>query len=327
VVVNADESEPGTFKDRVIMEGDPYALVEALVIAAEAVGAGHGWIYVRGEYPTAAARLRHATAEMSEAGLLGDVVVEVRDGGGAYICGEETALFNSIEGFRGEPRNKPPYPTTHGLFGLPTVVNNVETLVNVPHIVLEGSDAFAAIGTPQSTGTRLFCLSGHVRAPGLYEHPFGVTVSEAIAAAGGLRAGRSLTAVLLGGAAGTFIGPDQLDLALTFEDTMEAGVALGSGVVMVFDDTTDLNDTAVRIAEFFAHESCGQCVPCRIGTRRQVEMFGGRSPGSARVDISNLDDLAAVMADASICGLGHTASSAITSAVRLGLLDATPRPA
>lgn len=322
VVVNADESEPGTFKDRWFLEDAPFPLLEATTIAGLAVGATTGWIYVRGEYPAARVALERAIAEARAAGLLGpDVLgsghafdVELRIGAGAYVCGEETALFNSIEGFRGEPRNKPPFPVTHGLFGEPTAINNVETLVNVLPIVLDGPDAYRAHGTAESPGTRLFCLSGHVARPGVYEHPMGVTLAEVIVAAGGVRGGRPLQAVLLGGAAGTFVSGDRLDVALSFEGARAAGVSLGSGVVMLFDDTVDLADTLRRTARFFRDESCGQCVPCRVGTQRVLEWL--EAPVA---DEALLDDLDAVLRDASICGLGQAATTALRSAQRAGL--------
>ena len=261
------------------MEEDPFALVEAMTIAGFATGCETSYLYVRGEYPTATARLENAIGECRHQGLLGtDVMgagfafdIEIRRGGGAYICGEETALFNSIEGYRGEPRNKPPFPTDRGLFAKPTVVNNVETLVNVLDIVLEGGPAFASVGTEGSTGTKLFCVSGNMTRPGLYEVTFGTTLRQLLELAGGVAGGRRMKAVLLGGAAGTFVTPEQLDLPLTFEGTRAAGASLGSGVVVVFDDTVDLADILLRIAAFFRHESCGQCVPCRVGTVRQEE--------------------------------------------------------
>ncbi|HEY1433797.1 MAG TPA: NAD(P)H-dependent oxidoreductase subunit E, partial [Thermoanaerobaculia bacterium] len=270
LVCNADESEPGTFKDRVLMEEDPFAVVEAMTIVATATGCERGYLYVRGEYPLAAERVAGAVAAARAAGLLGDDIlgtglpfnIELRRGAGAYICGEETALFNSIEGFRGEPRNKPPFPVEKGLFGKPTVINNVETLVNVLPIVLDGGDAYAAIGTAQSTGPKLFCLSGHVARPGVYEVPFGPTLRQLIALAGGVPEGRAVRAVLLGGAAGSFVTPAELDVPLTFEGTRAIGASLGSGVVMVFDERADLRDAVRRIAAFFRDESCGQCVPC-----------------------------------------------------------------
>jgi NADH-quinone oxidoreductase subunit F len=338
MVCNADESEPGTFKDRVLMEEDPFAVIEAMTIAAFATGCEQGYIYIRGEYPLATRRLLGALAQARAAGLLGALAqaraagllgarvmggpvrfdIELRRGAGAYICGEETALFNSIEGFRGEPRNKPPFPVESGLFGKPTVVNNVETLVNVLDIVRDGGKAFAATGTEQSTGTKLFCVSGCAARPGVYEVPFGLTLRALIERAGGVRDRRPLQAVLLGGAAGVFVTPEELDLPLTVEGARAAGATLGSGVVMLFDDRADLRDTTVRIAEFFRHESCGQCVPCRVGTVRQDEALRrlAASPASRDKDVALIDDLAQAMRDASICGLGHTASTAVQSAIR-----------
>ena len=245
LVCNADESEPGTFKDRVLMEHDPFAVVEAMAIEAFAVGAEKAYLYIRGEYPLAEARIANAIAKSREAGLLGELDIELRRGAGAYICGEETALFESIEGKRGEPRNKPPFPVEVGLFGKPTAVNNVETLVNVLLIVGEdgGADAFKAIGTEGSIGPKLFCVSGHVARPGVYEVEFGVTLRELLELAGGVPGGRELKAVLLGGAAGVFVGPDALDTPLTFEATRAIAATLGSGVVMAFDETADLVGT------------------------------------------------------------------------------------
>jgi NADH-quinone oxidoreductase subunit F len=326
LVCNADESEPGTFKDRVLMEDDPFALVEAMTIAAFATGCERGFVYVRAEYPVAHERLEHAFAQARTRGLLGDDVMgagfafdlELRIGAGAYVCGEETALFQSIEGYRGEPRNKPPFPVEVGLFGKPTVVNNVETLFNVLDVVSETGRAYAETGTEGSTGTRLFCLSGHVERPGLYEVPFGTLLSDLLESAGA----RPPKAVLLGGAAGSFLRPDQLDLPLTFEDARAAGATLGSGVVIVYDESADLVDAVLRIAEFFRDESCGQCVPCRVGTVRQEEALHRLASGSTNGDErAVLADLTQVMRDASICGLGQTAANAVESAMmNLGVL-------
>jgi len=328
LVCNADESEPGTFKDRVVLEGDPFALVESMTIAAFATGASQGYLYLRGEYPEALSRIGGAIVAARDAGLLGaDILgsgfafdIEVRRGAGAYICGEETALFESIEGKRGEPRNKPPFPVEVGLFGKPTVVNNVETLANVPLILELGGAAYARIGTEGSTGPRLFCLSGHVVRPGVYEVEFGATLGQLLDLAGGVPGGRSIRAILLGGAAGVFVGPDSLDLPLTFEATRAAGATLGSGVIMVFDERVDLVDTLRRIAQFFRDESCGQCVPCRVGSVRQEELLTRLAAGS-RVrprdeELGLLREIGQAMRDASICGLGQTASSAIESALR-----------
>lgn len=326
LVCNADESEPGTFKDRVIMEEDPYLLIESMTIAGLATGCERGFLYIRGEYPLAFERLSHAIRQARNSGFLGKRIlnldlsfdIEIRRGAGAYICGEETALFNSIEGFRGEPRNKPPFPTEVGLFGRPTLVNNVETLVNVPGIVLWGGRSFAAIGTPGSTGTKLFCLSGHVVRPGVYEVPFGASLASLLELAGGVAGSGRLQGVLIGGAAGTFLSPGELDTPMTFEGTREIGAALGSAVVMPFDDSVDLSRILLRIAAFFRDESCGQCVPCRVGTVRQEEalsrLFGESSQGVGQVPLQ-LAEIGQVMSDASICGLGHTASSAIQSAL------------
>jgi len=328
LVCNADESEPGTFKDRVLLEGDPFAVVEAMTITAFATSCERGYLYIRGEYPEAEARMSSAIAQARSAGLLGaDILglhvtfdIELRRGAGAYICGEETALFESIEGKRGEPRNKPPFPVDVGLFGKPTVVNNVETLLNVPHIVLDGGAAFAAIGTESSTGPKLFCLSGNVAHPGVYEVEFGATLRDLIALAGGVPGGRAIRTILLGGAAGVFVGPDALDTPLTFEATRAIGATLGSGVVMVFDETADLVGTLRRIAQFFRDESCGQCVPCRVGSVRQEELLARLAAGSKvrprEDELALLREIGQAMRDASICGLGQTASSAIESALR-----------
>lgn len=327
LVCNADESEPGTFKDRVVMEEDPFALLEAMTIAGFATSCEQGYIYIRGEYPHATKRLENAIMQVRARGLLGENVmghgfrfdIELRCGAGAYICGEETALLNSIEGYRGEPRNKPPFPVQIGLFGKPTVINNVETLVNVLDIVLHGGPAFAMIGTPGSVGPKLFCVSGCATRPGVYEVEFGVTLRHLLELAGGVRHQRPLQAILLGGAAGVFVTPDELDMPLTFEGARAMSATLGSGVVMVFDDSIDLKTILLRIAAFFRDESCGQCVPCRVGTVRQEEwlqrMNSGRLLKSLQNELILRTEVSQVMRDASICGLGQTAASAIESAL------------
>jgi NADH-quinone oxidoreductase subunit F len=333
-ICNADESEPGTFKDRVLMEHDPFAVLESLTIAGYATGSEKGFIYIRGEYPLATSRLEHAIELAYAHGFLGaDVMgegfafdVELRRGAGAYICGEETSLFNSIEGKRGEPRNKPPFPVERGVFGKPTGINNVETLVNVLEVLTLGGEAYARIGTPDSTGPRLFCLSGCVERPGVYEVEHGITLRELLEMAGGVRGGKELKAILLGGAAGSFVTADDLDQRLTFEDSKAAGVTLGSGVVMVFDEAVDLTDIVLRIAAFFRDESCGQCVPCRVGTVRQEEALArvikGRANGSLTDELDLIDDIGQVMRDASICGLGQLAANAVDSAIhRLKIFD------
>ena len=334
LVCNADESEPGTFKDRVIMESDPFSLIESMTIAAYATGCEYGYLYLRGEYPLAQRRLENAAHQARARGLLGDDIlghgfkfdIELRKGAGAYICGEETAIFGSIEGYRGEPRNKPPFPVDRGLFGQPTVVNNVETLVNVLPIVLEGGPAFAAIGTERSTGPKLFCVSGAVVRPGTYEVPFGTTLRELLELAGGLTPGATLGAVLLGGAAGSFVTSDFLDLKLTFEAAREVHTTLGSGVVLVLDDTANVPELLMTIAAFMRDESCGQCVPCRVGTVRQEEalarLISGRTRGTVQDELKLIAEIGQAMRDASICGLGQTASSAVESAIaRLGVFS------
>jgi len=327
IICNADESEPGTFKDRILMEGDPLALIEGLTIGGFVTGAGQGFIYLRGEYPLAAEKMQRAIDEANKNGLLGknimgrgfDFDIEIRRGAGAYICGEETALFNSIEGYRGEPRNKPPFPTHAGVFRQPTAVNNVETLVNVPGILHDGGAAYAKLGTENSAGTRLFCLCGHIARPGIYEITMGATLRQLIDLAGGVTGSGKLQAVLLGGAAGAFVTPQELDTPLTFEGTRAIGATLGSGVVMLFDDTIDLRRILLRIASFFHHETCGQCVPCRVGVTRQEEtlhrLVNGNPLGSTDQEVKMLREMGQAMRDASICGLGQTASSALESAL------------
>lgn len=323
VVVNGDESEPGTFKDRCIMEEDPHSVIEGATLAAYAVGADKGWIFIRGEYPRAFGRMRQAVNEAREAGFLGTGLlgsgfnfdIEIRRGAGAYVCGEETALFEAIEGKRGFPRIRPPFPTTHGLFGKPTAINNVETLVTARLATLIGQKAWLAHGTEDSPGTKLFCLSGNVSQPGLYEAPFGVTVREMIEMAGGVPDGREIRAILLGGAAGIFIDSSHLDMPLTYEDARTHNVTLGSGVIMVFDDRADLRLALQQIGRFFAHESCGKCFPCQLGTQRQLEILEGGFIGPAEKEV--LSDVGQAMAETSLCGLGQTASSAILSAMRL----------
>jgi NADH-quinone oxidoreductase subunit F len=327
VICNADESEPGTFKDRVMLEEDPHSLLEGLLIAAYAIGASKGYIYLRGEYPGAHKSLVAAIQEARQAGIIGKNVfgtgfnceLELYLGAGAYLCGEETALFEAIEGKRGYPRLKPPFPTTSGLFGQPTAINNVETLCNVPFIIEHGAAAYRQLGTEKSPGTKLFCLSGDVAQPGLYETPFGISLRHLLNdLAGGVRDGRKLQAILFGGAAGAFATPEQLDSEMSLEGLRLAGLPLGSGVVQVIDESRDLTQLLVRLGRFFSHESCGKCYPCQIGTRRQLEILeriadGRTLPGDAQ----RLSDVGLTMTDASLCGLGQTAASAVLSALRI----------
>jgi NADH-quinone oxidoreductase subunit F len=318
VICNADESEPGTFKDRILMLDDPHMMIEGLCIAAYAIGADKGYIYIRGEYPYIVPVLENAVVEARDAGYLENLDIEIRVGAGAYICGEETALFESIEGKRGFPRVKPPFPTTHGVFGKPTVINNVETLCNVPLIISMGSGEYRKIGTEKSPGPKLFCVSGDVTNPGLYEVAFGATLREVLDMAGGVASGKKLKSVLFGGAAGAFATSDHLDVKMTFEDLRAAGLPLGSGVVMVFDETRDMADVLKRLGHFFVHESCGKCYPCQMGTQRQREILDRVADGNVQDgDFVRLQDVGWTMTDASLCGLGQTAASAVLSAMKL----------
>jgi NADH-quinone oxidoreductase subunit F len=322
VVCNGDESEPGTFKDRVLMEGDPFLILEGMALSAYAIGARMGYIYIRGEYPRAQKIVQKAITTATENGYLGENIlgtdfsfdVELRSGAGAYICGEETALFESIEGKRGFPRLKPPYPTTHGLFGQPTAINNVETICTIAWIVTNGHEAYRSQGTERSPGTKLFCLSGDVQHPGVFEVPYGFRLGGLIELAGGVVG--EPQAFLLGGAAGTFAGPDELGLEMSFEGLKSAGHSLGSGVVMVFNQERDLRQTFHQLAIFFAHESCGKCFPCRLGTKRQLEIIKKVKDREANAaDIAALKDVQYAMTRASLCGLGMTAGSALGSAL------------
>lgn len=325
VVCNADESETGTFKDRVLLERNPFQVLEGILLAARAIGANQGYIYIRGEYPLAFKRVRSALEEARKHGYLGANIlgsdfsfdVEIRRGAGAYECGEETALFESIEGKRGEPRVKPPFPVDVGLFGKPTVINNVETLANTPYIVEHGAEAYKKLGTDKSPGTRLVCLSGQVKRGGLYEVSMGTSLRQVIfEMGGGLEDGRKLQGVLVGGAAGSFLAPDQIDVPLAFESLSAIGATFGSGAVIVIDDTADMWQVLLRIARFFKDESCGKCFPCQLGTQRQLEII--ERMGSGRPlegDRQLLFEVGQVMKDASLCGLGQFAANAIISAV------------
>jgi len=305
---------------------DPHSIIEGMLIAGYAIGAQRGFIYVRGEYPYILPVLENALTEAHQAGYLGENLkgspfsfeIEIRLGAGAYICGEETALFESIEGKRGFPRVKPPFPTTYGLFGKPTVINNVETFFNVPLIISMGAADYRKIGTEKSPGPKLFCLSGDVTRPGVYEVPFGVTLRELLDMAGGVTGEKKLQSVLFGGAAGAFATSAHLDVKLTFEDLRAAGLPLGSGVVMVFDETRAMREVLDRLGHFFAHESCGKCYPCQMGSQRQAEILHRIAAGETLAgDLERLQDVGWTMTDASLCGLGQTAASAVLSAIKL----------
>lgn len=326
IVCNADEAEPGTFKDRVLLEDEPHLVLEGLIIAAYATGAEKGYIYVRGEYIFQYKAMLRAVDEARQANYLGEHIlgtsfsfdVEVRRGAGTYVAGEETAQLESIEGKVAIPRSRPPFPTSHGLFGRPTIINNVETLANVPYIIRAGAAEYRKIGTLDSTGPKLFCLSGDVTMPGVYEVPFGVTFRHLLEdLAGGVRGGRKMKAALFGGAAGAFATPDQLDIPLTVEDLRANGLPLGSGVITVFDETRDLKDVCLRLGRFFAEESCGKCAACKTGTMRQYDILqrmiaGKMEPG----DLERLNDTAWTDPTQSICGVGQMAATPILSAMR-----------
>jgi len=336
LVVNGDESEPGTFKDRQLLERDPHQLIEGVIITAIANEVHHAFIYIRGEYPKPARRVQQAVEEAYRQGYLGqgifdtdfDLEVIVHLGAGAYICGEETALINSLEGLRGEPRLKPPYfPAAVGLYNKPTIVNNVETLSNLPHILNDGVDAFKALGHEADTGTFLFSVSGHVEKPGNYELPHGLTWRELIFdVAGGVPNGRKLKTWIPGGASAPwFVPPDHLDLPITKDDTAKAGSMLGSGAVVVMNDSTCVVRAAERVVRFFAHESCGQCTPCREGTSwlelilRRIESGQGREVDvDLLLDVS--DNISVGLAwppkMTTICPLGPSAVSPIISIIK-----------
>ncbi len=317
IVCNADEGEPGTFKDRLILEGDPHSILEAMAIAGYAVGAHEGYVYVRAEYPQSIRHLEVAIQQAEEYGFLGDNIlgtgfafrVKVRKGAGAYVCGEETALLESIEGKRGDPRVKPPYPPQRGLWGKPTVINNVETLANIPPILLHGPDWFRSIGTPTCPGTKVFTLTGNVNNLGLIEVPMGITLRELVfEIGGGVRGGHALKLVQTGGPSGGTMTPDLLDVPMTFDVLTKYNSSLGSGALTVIDDTHCVVDVVKSFGEFFLHESCGKCTPCRIGNKRIVEILEAITEGKGKSE--HLDELAFLgkhMKMTAFCGLGQAA--------------------
>jgi len=325
IICNADEGEPGTFKDRLILEGDPHRLIEAMVIAGYAIGAARGYVYIRGEYELSIERLGKAIAQAKEYGLLGRNILEsgfcfeleIRKGAGAYVCGEETALIESLEGKRGNPRVKPPYPVTHGLWQKPTAVNNVETLANVPAIMANGAAWFRAIGTDKCPGTKVFTILGHVEYPGLVETDMGTPLREIIFGyGGGIKGGRKFKAALLGGAAGVFLPEKLLDVRMDFESLKENKAVLGSGAVLVMDEGTSIPDMLFSIAKFFAHESCGQCAPCRIGTQQILQIIYRLRQGHGRPgDLEAMLQLAETMFKSSLCPLGQSLIMPIKSAL------------
>jgi NADH-quinone oxidoreductase subunit F len=322
LVVNADEGEPGTFKDRYILERDPHALLEGMIIAAYAIGSHKAYVYIRGEYFRPAQRFQRAVDEAYAEGWLGkniqgtgfDLDVVIHRGAGAYICGEETALLTSLEGGKGFPKLKPPFPATSGLFACPTIVNNVETLACVPFIFRSGAEAFAKIGTPKQGGTRLFCVCGHVARPGVYEEPVRITLRELIGKAGGVRGGKKLKAVIPGGLSAKILTADEIDVAMDFDSLMSAGSMAGSGGVIVMDETTSIVAALDAAVHFFAHESCGQCSPCREGTgwmRRIMErIVGGQG---TRRDLDDLLGIARDMEGKTICVFADAAAWPVQS--------------
>jgi NADH-quinone oxidoreductase subunit F len=293
LVCNADESEPGTFKDRVLMENDPHQLIEGCAICCYAVGAGTCYIYIRGEYVEPANILDRAIRDAYEAGILGDNVMgsgfkldmRVHRGAGAYICGEETGMLESLEGKRGQPRVKPPFPAVVGAFGCPTVINNVETLCNVPHIIERGGDWFRGIGTDErNTGPKLYCVSGHVARPGVYEFPIGATLDDVLDSAGGIFEGRELKAFIPGGASAPMLAAEHRTVPMDFDSMAKVGSMLGSAAIIVMDETTCLVRSVARLAKFFQHESCGQCTPCREGTNWSAMVLERLEAGQGSAD-------------------------------------------
>jgi len=326
VVCNADEGDPGAFMDRSIMEGDPHSVLEGMAIAGYAIGANHGVIYVRAEYPLAVKRLQIAIKQAREYGLLGDNIfgtdfsfdVEIRFGAGAFVCGEETALLNSVMGRRGEPRPRPPYPAVKGLWNKPTIINNVETFANVPVIISNGAEWFSSIGTEKSKGTKVFALTGKVNRTGLIEVPMGTTLREIIFdIGGGIPDGKRFKAVQIGGPSGGCIPEEHLDTVIDYDSLISLGAMMGSGGLVVMDEDTCMVNVAKFFLEFIVDESCGKCAPCRIGTKRMLEILDKITSGKGEPeDIERLEKLATTVKDTALCGLGQTAPNAVLSTLR-----------
>jgi len=326
VCVNTDEGEPGTFKDRLLVERDPHQVIEGTIIAAYAVGAHRAFVYIRGEFFMGVKRWIKAIADACDHGFLGknilgsgfDLDLSVHRGAGAYICGEETAMLNSLEGKRGEPRLKPPFPAQVGLYGQPTLVHNVETLANVPHIILRGPEWYTSIGTEQSTGPKLFCVSGHVKRRGNYELPLGTPLREIIFAhAGGMRDDKPLKAVIPGGASTPVLTKEYLDITMDFESLAKAGSMLGTGAIIVLDESTCMVDVARRLTKFFAHESCGRCTPCRVGTQKLLEILNRIEFGHGQEgDIDLLLSLCEGIAGRTFCPMGDAAVNPTLSTIK-----------
>ena len=308
VICNADEGEVGTFKDRYILEGDPFTLIEAMAIAGYAIGAKQGYIYLRAEYHHLFDLLRNAINQVKQSGFLDNFDIEIREGAGAYICGEESALMDSIEGKRGEARYRPPFPITAGLWGKPTIINNVETLMNIPQIILNGANWFSKMGTERSKGTKVFSLSGDVQKPGVYELVLGSPLRELVEE---LALAKNIKLIQIGGATGRIVPYEMIDTPLSFE------TILGAGAVIVFDESRDVIDIVYRTMEFLTEESCGKCTPCRQGTEVMLEILErfGRGEGLKK-DIKDLEGLSRVMVLSSLCGLGQAAPNAVTDSLQ-----------
>jgi len=319
VICNADESEPGTFKDRLVLEGDPHAIIEAMMIAAYAVGADEGIVYIRGEYGLAISRMNKAINQAREIGLLGNNIfdtsfnfdLQIHAGAGAYICGEETALIESIEGNRGEPRSRPPYPTTAGLWQKPTLVNNVETLANIPAIIRNGAEWYKSVGTESSPGTKVFTILGNVNVTGLIEVPMGITLREVISIyAKGMKNGANFKLAQTGGSSGSIIPASLQDTPMDFDSFKKAGVSLGSGALLIANDEVCVVDLAKVLLNFFQNESCGKCFPCRIATHRAYQILSNISEGVGTLhDLDTLKTMSENLVELSSCGLGQTAGS------------------
>lgn len=318
VVCNADEGEPGTYKDRIIMENDPQSILEGMAICGYAIGSNKGYIYCRGEYPYVVEVLNKAIAQAKEKGLLGDFDIEVRMGAGAYVCGEESALIESIEGHRGEPRFKPPFPPVIGLWGKPTIVNNVETFANIPAILEKGADWYKGIGAASYPGTKVMTLTGDVVNRTVFEVPTNTTIRQVLEDfGGGVAGGKKFKAVQIGGTSGGFIPESLLDTPIDFDSMSAIGATLGSGAFFVMDETRDIVDVIDRITKFFAHESCGKCSPCREGTQRMHEMAHRvKNGGAGAADLDYMERLGTVMSKACLCGLGQAAPAPVLTTLK-----------
>jgi len=326
IICNADEGDPGAFMDRSIMEGDSHSVLEGMALAGYAIGASQGYVYIRAEYPLAVNRLRIAMQQAREAGLLGQNIlnsgfsfdVDIKLGAGAFVCGEETSLINSIQGLRGEPRNKPPFPAQSGLWGKPTIVNNVETLANVPIIMQKGAQWYSSIGTEKSKGTKVFALAGKVNNVGLVEVPMGTTLRDIIYdIGGGIRGGGEFKAAQTGGPSGGCIPAQYLDTPIDYESLASIGSMMGSGGMIVMNDHDCMVNIAKFYLEFTVEESCGRCLPCRIGNKRMLEILTSITEGAAKMeDLEELDELAEVIKDTSLCGLGQTAPNPVLSTLK-----------